>query len=53
MKHPECPHPVTNASDDYSGIQCCCCDGNPCSAVTPEMFAAHNIFLAWLEDGAA
>lgn len=46
-----CPHPVTNATDDYSGVACCCCDGNPCPAVTPQMQATHDALLLAADPG--
>lgn len=41
-QHPDCTHPYVNGSDDYSGVVCCLCDGNVCSAVTVPLALAHH-----------
>lgn len=46
--HPDCLHPLSNMDDDYAGVTCCLCDGNPCSAVTPVLVLAHDTFTASL-----
>lgn len=46
--HPSCDHPYVNGSDDYAGVTCCMCDGNPCSAVTPVLALVHDTFMATL-----
>lgn len=38
------PAPVTNASDDYSGVECCCCARKPCKDVSLKQLAEHT---AW------
>jgi hypothetical protein len=41
VNHPECLHATANSSDDYSGVTCCLCDGNPCSDTSPEQRKEH------------
>jgi hypothetical protein len=53
VRHPECLHPVANASDDYSGVVCCCCDSRPCDDVTPAHHRDHQLWdlEMWAEAG--
>lgn len=44
MRHPSCDHPVANATDDYSGVECCMCAGRTCPDVTADQFLAHLDF---------
>jgi hypothetical protein len=48
MRHPECLHATANGSDDYSGVECCLCNGSPCD-VGLTLLAAHDEFMAALD----
>lgn len=50
-RHPECLHPVANASDDFSGVECCMCERRPCKAVTLPQLAEHAAFTRHLFGG--